>query len=98
MLREKVWLLLISHYRSLHPGAVPLGSYHSTVDKGEYRRLCQIPTDYEMVIMADIGMYVPPLLLVTALSQGEHFPRTLTSRLSINMAKKRCTKYYTHTL
>ena len=54
-LREKVWKLLVCHYQSCHPGEVPLGNYISRVDKREYDRLCEECTEYESVIIADIG-------------------------------------------
>lgn len=54
-LRERVWQLLVTYYRSCHPGQVPSGSYLSFIDKRDYERLHQQDTEYEPIICADIG-------------------------------------------
>ncbi len=54
-LRERVWKLLASYYHSRHPGEVPMGNYPSSVDKVEYEAYKSLKTEYENVIVGDIG-------------------------------------------
>ena len=54
-MRERVWQLLVSYYHSKHPGEVPLGNYPSSAEKVEYEGYRSMKTEYESVILADIG-------------------------------------------
>ena len=46
---------MASYYHSRHPGEVPLGNYPSSIEKVEYEAYKSMKTEYENVIVADIG-------------------------------------------
>ena len=43
------------HYRTCHPGQVPITSYISSINKSQFINFYKQHTEYEALITADIG-------------------------------------------